>query len=83
MQILGSGYNMNVLLQFLDESDFPNSEIHDLMGSFPISKHISGCESHLIFSEYEMSRSGLDHNMSTLQSWKKTSVKWVFSTERN
>lgn len=35
MQILGSGYNMNVLLQFWDESDFPNSEIHDLMGSSP------------------------------------------------
>lgn len=35
MQILGSGYKMNVLLQFWDESDFPNSEIHDLMGSSP------------------------------------------------
>lgn len=68
MQILGSGYNMNVLLQFWDESDFPNSEIHDLMGSSPTSKHISGCEPHLIFSNCEMSGSGMDHNTSIWQS---------------
>lgn len=60
---------------------FSKSEIHDLIASFPISKHISGCEPHLIFSSYEMRGSGIDHNTSTRQSWKKPSVKWLFSDE--
>lgn len=50
-----------------DESDFLNNEIHDLIGAFPTSKHISGCCPHLIFSKSGMSGSDVDHDMTTAE----------------